>query len=66
MEPSSERKIEFIAKTVTDVGKGVVLVGLASTFFEKFPFGWRIAISVASVVLIVVGIVVYPGGGKSK
>lgn len=60
MEPASDRKIEFIAKTITDLGKGVVLVGLASYFFERFPFAWRIALSVWSVMLILVGIVLYP------
>jgi len=66
MEPASDRKIEFIAKTITELGKAIFVVGLASAFFEKFPFGWRVTISAVSVLLIVVGIVIYPGGGKPR
>ncbi len=66
MEPPSERKIEFIAKTITDLGKAIFVVGLASAFFEKFPLGWRVTIGMASVILIFAGIVIYPGGGKVR
>ncbi|MBI4352540.1 MAG: hypothetical protein HY593_01310 [Candidatus Omnitrophica bacterium] len=38
----SERKIEFISKTITDLGKAMFAVGVASYFFERFPFAWRI------------------------
>ncbi len=60
MKDSAERKIEFIAKTITDLGKAIVVVGLASYFFEKFPFVWRITVSILSVVLIFAGIFIYP------
>lgn len=56
----SENKIEFIAKTIADLGKAMVVVGLASTFFERFPLPWRIGISVLSVVSIFAGIWIYP------
>ena len=57
---TSEKKIEFIAKTITDLGKAVVAVGLASYFFEKFPLMWRITVGVLSILLIVTGIAIYP------
>lgn len=58
-----QRKIEFIAKTVTDLGKAVLVVGLASAFFEKFPMAWRVAISLISIVFIFVGVFLYPEDG---
>ena len=64
MKPLKEGKIEFIAKTITDLGKAIFVVGLASQFFEKFRFGWRFTISVMSIVLMVAGIVLYPEGGE--
>jgi len=64
MKTFPEKKIEFIAKTITDLGKAVVVVGLASYFFEKFPFVWRIAISIFSVVLIFTGILMFPEKGE--
>lgn len=65
MKPVSERKLEFIAKTVTDLGKGLVIVGVASYFFEKLPVVWRLAIGILSFALICVGVTLYPeeGGG---
>ena len=55
-----EKKIEFIAKTITDLGKAIFVVGLASYFFEKFPFLSRIAIPIISVIFIVIGILIFP------
>lgn len=66
MDAERDPKTEFIAKTITDLGKGVVLVGLASYLFEKFPFGWRIVLSVLSIALIVTGIVLYPERGDKS
>ncbi len=40
------------------------MVGVASYFFEKFHFFWRIAIRVLSVALIFVGIALYPEEGE--
>ncbi len=59
-ELTHKDKIEFIAKTITDLGKAIFVVGLASYFFEKFPFGWRIAITILSILFIFAGIVIYP------
>ena len=64
MKILQERKIEFIAKTTTDLGKAIFVVGLASYFFEKFPFIWRMLISIISILFIFVGIVIYPERGE--
>lgn len=66
MRPSPGRKLEFIAKTVTDLGKGIAVVGFASYFFEKLPFFWRIVVSMLSGGLIVVGILLYPEEGDDE
>ena len=58
-----ERKIEFVAKTFADVGKGILVVGFASYFFKEFPFTWRVTISILSLGLIVVSICIYPEKG---
>ena len=57
------RKLEFIAKTVADLGKGIAVVGVASYFFEKLPLLWRISIGTTSVLLIFIGIMLYPEEG---
>ncbi|MBI3305351.1 hypothetical protein HYZ80_03475 [Candidatus Parcubacteria bacterium] len=59
-----EGKIAFIAKTITDLGKAIFVAGLVSQFFEKFPWGWRMTISIMSLVLLVGGIVLYPEGSE--
>ena len=64
--PSTRRKLEFIAKTIADLGKAIVAVGLASYLFEKFPMGWRVAFGVLSVVLIFAGILIYPEEGGEE
>ena len=61
--PEPNRKLEFIAKTVTDLGKGIVVVWIASYFFERFPLPWRIFIGSLSFLLIWIGVVLYPGEG---
>ncbi len=55
-----EEKIEFIAKTVTDLGKAIFVVGLASYFFKEFPFFWRFAITILSIIFIFSGVIIYP------
>lgn len=60
------RKMEFIAKTITDVGKAVFVVALVSSFFEKFLWFWRIGITFSSIVFILVGIFIYPAEGGNE
>ncbi len=64
MKMLQDTKIEFIAKTITDLGKAIFVVGLASYFFEKFPFVWRITISILSIIFIFAGIFFYPERGE--
>ncbi len=64
MKLGEGRKIEFIAKSTMDVGKAVFVVGLASRFFEQFSNIWlRIVISFLSMVLIFVGVFLFPNDG---
>ena len=60
MNDSQYDKKKFIAKTVTDIGKAIFVVGFASYFYERFPIGWRIIISIINVMLIFSGIIMYP------
>ena len=67
MKPLSDSKVEFIAKTITDLGKAMAAVGFASYFFERFPLIWRIIFCALSVAFIFSGIALYPdkeGGEK--
>ena len=60
MKRTTADKIEFIAKTITDLGKASFVVGLASYFFREFPFIWRLVISILSVLFIFAGIFIFP------
>lgn len=64
MRSLTEKKIEFIAKTATDLGKALIILGFASVFFEKFPIHLRIFFSLSSFALLVLGIFIFPGGGE--
>jgi hypothetical protein len=55
---SSDTK-EFIARIVADLGKAVLTVGLASNFFEKFSYQFRIGIPIGGLFLLTWGIVLY-------
>lgn len=61
-----EDRVEFIAKTITDLGKAIFVVGLASYFFKEFPFLWRVTISILSIVFIVTGILIFPQKGGEE
>ena len=63
---TATRKLEFIAKTITDVGKAVFVVGLASSFFAQFSLVWRLTISILSVAFVVGGVALYPEEGESE
>ena len=58
-----DRKITFIAETITDIGKVIFAVGLASYFFEKLPIFWRITGIILSLIFIFFGVIIYPEGG---
>ena len=60
MKQFTEKKIEFIAKTITDLGKAIFVVGMAGYFFEKLPVMFRVSIGVLSVLFIFAGIIIYP------
>jgi hypothetical protein len=65
MKIGESHKIEFIAKTIADLGKGIFIVSLASNFFEKFQLVWRVSFIVGSMLLMCLGIFIYPEkGGK--
>lgn len=66
MKSRKTDKIEFIAKTITDLGKAILVVGFASSFFEKFPMTLRIMVALLSIGFIFGGIFLYPSQGGRK
>ena len=63
----NERRKEFIAKLVSDLGKTIFAVGLASYFFEKFPINVKIGLWLVFATLTLGSIFIYPSelkGGK--
>ena len=58
----SEKKVAVISRTLIDLGKGLVLLGVASYAFEKLPFFWRVTTGILSVALVFTGIWMHPGG----
>jgi len=51
---------------LTDVGKGVFMIGFASYFFERFPLAWRVTFGISSLIVIVLGILLYPEEGGNS
>jgi hypothetical protein len=47
---------EFIAKTITDLGKAILTVGFASYFFERLPVLLRIGLIILGFLLMIGGI----------
>ena len=58
-----DKRIVFIAETITDIGKAIFAVGLASYFFEKLPLFWRFTAIFSSALIIIGGIIIYPKEG---
>jgi len=56
---------EFIAKSVSDIGKTIFAIGLASYFFERFPVPIRVTLSILSILFLVISVFIHPrkGGG---
>ncbi|OGW72740.1 MAG: hypothetical protein A2Y02_03170 [Omnitrophica bacterium GWA2_52_12] len=50
---------EFVARTITDLGKAILTVGFASYFFEKLPLYWRFGIPVVGGLLLAVGVILF-------
>ncbi len=50
---------EFVAKTITDLGKAILTVGFASYFFEKLPFNWRITVGCLGIFFLILGVVLF-------
>ncbi len=64
----NERRKEFIAKLLSDLGKTIFAVGLASYFFEKFPVYVKIGLWLIFATLTLASIFIYPNqlkGDKS-
>jgi len=62
----NEHRREFIAKLISDLGKTIFAVGLASYFFEKFPIYVKIGLSLAFAILIWGSIFVCPSKLKGE
>lgn len=55
---------EFIAKIIAGLGKAILTVGFASSFFEKLPLSLRISFSIFGVGLIILSVIVYSWKGE--
>lgn len=55
-----DRRREFVAKNVADVGKAVLAVTLASYFFERFPLWLRWILPALGLVLMISSVWVHP------
>ncbi|MBI3020671.1 MAG: hypothetical protein HYY90_06880 [Candidatus Omnitrophica bacterium] len=51
---------EFIAKILADLGKTIFAVGLASYFFEKFPFVLKAALWIVCVIVLISSVLIHP------
>ena len=51
---------EFIAGIIADLGKTFVGIGLASYFFERFPFSFRLILSAVGPVALIWSIFIRP------
>ena len=57
---------EFIAKTITDLGKAILTVGFASYFFERLPFVLRVSLIIFGIILIIIGIFIHEKSKKGE
>jgi len=55
-----ESKKEFLAKTITDIGKAILAVGFASYFFERYDIVLRSLLSFCALLLIFIGYILFP------
>jgi hypothetical protein len=60
MEIITKNRREFIAKIVSDLGKTIFAVGLASYFFEKFPGILKVFLAVACLIFFIGSIFIQP------
>ena len=51
-----EKRREFIGKMISDLGKAIVTVAIASYFFKDFPLFLRIGITLFGVALLGISI----------
>ena len=62
----NEHRREFIAKLISDLGKTIFAVGLASYFFEKFSVYVKIGLWLVFAISILVSIFICPGQSKGE
>jgi hypothetical protein len=56
----SDKRREFIAKIVADIGKTVLGIGLASYFFERFQWPLRVVLTMLGPGLLLWSIFIEP------
>lgn len=57
------KRREFIGKMVSDIGKAIVTVGLATYFFKEFPTILRVGMTVLGIFFLIISIVITPEKG---
>jgi len=55
-----DRRREFVAKNVADVGKAVLAVALASYFFERFPLWLRWMLPSLGMISLITSVWIHP------
>lgn len=55
-----DRRLEFVAKNIADLGKAILAVSLASYFFERFPLWLRWALPASGFGLLLLNVFVHP------
>ena len=62
-----DKKLEIIAKTIIDLGKAMFITGLASKFFNTLVSSPVVGffIWISSIIVIIIGIIIHPNGGKT-
>ena len=55
-----DRRQEFIARNVADVGKAILAVAFASYFFERFPLVLRWSVPILGMGLLAGSVIIHP------
>jgi hypothetical protein len=57
---TTEKRREFIARIVADMGKTILGIDLASYFFERFQWPLRVVLTMAGPTLLVWSVLIEP------
>lgn len=55
-----DRRQEFVAKNMADLGKAIMTVAVASYFFERYPLIMRWLLPGFAIMMLIGSVVIYP------